>query len=91
MFCLQTARPVIQDGETAVQMACDLEQVDLNCLGAEAMFTSYDELNKGNDIDKEGLLMTNFNEREILRIHLVFCILFVNMSLRAGLIFLKLL
>ena len=53
----QTARPVIQDNETADQMATDLEQVDLNCLGAEAMFTSYDELNKGNDIDKEVLDM----------------------------------
>jgi hypothetical protein len=47
---------VIQDNETADQMASDLEQVDLNCLGTEAMFTSYDELNKGNDIDKEGTL-----------------------------------
>ena len=45
---------MIQDHETADQMATDLEQVDLHCLGAEAMFTSYDELNKGNDIDKEG-------------------------------------
>ena len=36
-------------------MASDLEQLDLNCLGAEAMFTSYDEVNKSNDIDKEGL------------------------------------
>ena len=35
-------------------MASDLEQVDLNCLGAEAMFMSYGELNKSNDIDKEG-------------------------------------
>jgi hypothetical protein len=46
---------VIQDNETAEQMASDLEQVDFNCLGTEAMFTSYDELNKGNDIDKEGM------------------------------------
>lgn len=53
----QTARPVIQDNETAEQMASDLEQVDFNCLGTEAMFTSYDELNKGNDIDKEVLDM----------------------------------
>ena len=46
---------MIQDNETAEQMASDLEQVDFNCLGTEAMFTSYDELNKGNDIDKEGM------------------------------------
>ena len=45
---------MIQDNETADQMACDLEQVDLSCLGTEAMFTSCDELNKSNDIDKEG-------------------------------------
>ena len=56
MLFLQTARPVIQDHGIADQMANDLEQVDLSCLGTEAMFTSYDELNKSNDIDKEGLL-----------------------------------
>lgn len=35
-------------------MVKDLELVDLTSFGAEAMFTSYDEPNKSNDIDKEG-------------------------------------
>ena len=39
----------------AAQMAEDLERVDFPSLGTAAMFTSYDEQNKGNDIDKEGI------------------------------------
>ena len=45
---------MVQSSEMAQQMNKDLKQVDLSCLGAEAMFMSYDELNNGNDIDKEG-------------------------------------
>ncbi|XP_046859371.1 DNA-binding protein RFX6-like [Xenia sp. Carnegie-2017] len=48
----QTARPVIQDAEIADQMASDLDEVDFNSLETEAMFTSYDGMNKSGDNDK---------------------------------------
>ena len=54
-FLLQTARPVIQEAEMADQMASDLDKVDFNSLETEAMFTSYDGMNKSSDNDKEGL------------------------------------
>lgn len=51
-FLLQTARPVIQDAEIADQMASDLDKVDFNSLETEAMFTSYDGMNKSGDNNK---------------------------------------